>query len=217
MATATQPSPTPSVPDQETSAARPRATTRLERPYRLSVEQYERMGRLGIVGEKERVFLWKGLLVEKMTINPPHAIAVASLTMLLPRLLPEGWHIRQDLPIRLGEDSMPEPDLVVVRGEVRRFLERHPSASDIALVIEVSDTSLAVDRGEVLQEYARAGILVYWIVNIPQRCIEVYTDPTGPSDAPTFRALRTFVPGEAAPIVLDGREVGRVALEDILP
>ncbi len=186
-------------------------------PHRLTVKRYERMVGAGIFGDKSPIFLWHGRLVEKMTKGDPHIFAVLALSKILDRLLPEGWHARPEAPVRVGDDSMPEPDLSVVRGGLRDYLGRKPSVRDTALVIEVADSSLAIDSGDVLRTYAVEGFPVYWIVNIPNRRVEVYGGPSGPSDRPGYRTCRHFGPGERVPVVLDGREVGTVAVDDFLP
>ena len=84
--------------------------------HRLTVDRYERMAAAGIFGEKEPVFLWHGRLVEKMTIGPDHCNAAADLIASLIRLVPDGWHVRVEQPMRIADDSMPEPDVMVVRG-----------------------------------------------------------------------------------------------------
>jgi Uma2 family endonuclease len=186
-------------------------------PHRLTVERFERMVNAGIFGDKSPIFLWHGRLVEKMTKGDPHIFAVVSLTQTLGRLLPEGWHVRPEQPVRVGDDSMPEPDLSIARGRPRDYLGRKPSVPDTALLIEVADSSLAIDSGDVLRTYATQGFTVYWIVNIPKRRVEVYRNPTGPSDRPGYQDCRLFGPGERVPVVLDGREIGEVAVDDFLP
>jgi hypothetical protein len=84
-------------------------------------------------------------------------------------------------------------------------------------VVEVADSSLAIDSGEVLQTYAREAIPVDWIVNLPKRRIEVYTEPSGSAAAPSYRGQRSYGPDDEVPVVLDGREVGRIAVRDVLP
>ncbi len=208
MATVTEPEATP-----EALEALPREYP----PHRLTVERYERMVEAGIFSAKEPIFLWHGRLVEKMTKGDPHIFAVLALSKILDRLLPEGWHTRPGSPVRVGDDSMPEPDLSVVRGRPRDYLGRKPSVPDTALIVEVADSSLAIDSGDVLRTYATQGFPLYWIVNIPRRRVEVYRDPTGPSDRPGYQNCSHFGPGERVPVVLDGREVGLIALDDFLP
>ena len=208
MATVTEPEATP-----EALEALPREYP----PHRLTVERYERMVDAGVFGDKSPIFLWHGRLVEKMTKEYPHVFAVVSLNQLLNRLLAEGWHVRPEQPVRVGDDSMPEPDITVVRGTIRDYRHRAPTVQDTALIIEVADSSLAIDSGDVLRTYATQGFPLYWIVNIPRRRVEVYRDPTGPSDRPGYQNCRHFGPGERVPVVLDGHEVGLIALDDFLP
>ena len=80
----------------------------------------------------------------------------------------------------------------------------------------VADTSLAEDQGEVLETYAAQAIPIYWIVNLRQRRIEVYTDPTGPAGPPFYRSVHHYAADDDVPVVLDGREVGRFLARDVL-
>jgi Uma2 family endonuclease len=146
--------------------------------YRLSVAQYQDMIRVGVLREDEKVELLEGLLVEKMTRNPPHDTALMLVQAALNAQLPSGWLTRIQCAVT-SADSVPEPDVAVVLGPPRRYLRAHPSPADIALVVEISDTSLDFDRTDKLRIYARARIPVYWIVNLPDRCVEVYTQPRG--------------------------------------
>ena len=187
------------------------------RAYRLTRDRYYRMIEAGIFTAKDPVFLWKGQLVTKMTKNPPHITALTLLYARMVRLVPDGWHVRQDQPVELGDESVPEPDLTVVRGGPRDYAVRQAAPRDVGLLVEVADTSLPLDRGEMLQTYAARSIPVYWILNIPGRCVEVYTQPTGPADQPTYGASRAYGPDEEVPVVLDGREVGRITVRDVLP
>ncbi len=169
-------------------------------PHRLTVERYERMVEAGIFGEKEPIFLWHGRLVEKMTIGPDHCNAAADLIAMLIRLIPDGWHVRAEQPVRIADDGMPEPDVMVIRGATRDYKGRIPSAQDVSLVVEVADSSVWADSGAVLETYAAQGIPIYWIVNIPKRRVEVYREPTGPTASPSYRACRQYGPGERVPV-----------------
>jgi len=84
-------------------------------------------------------------------------------------------------------------------------------------VMEVADTSLDQDRGTKKRIYAEAGIVIYWIVNLVDRHVEVYTDPTGPADVPDYRHRRDYDPAEEIPLVLDGAEAGRLPVHELLP
>ena len=122
--------------------------------YRLSVEQYEKMVELGVLKSGERVELIDGLLLEKMPQHPPHATSVEATTEALRAILSEGWVVRDQKPIRLAT-SEPEPDVAVARGS-HRSTRTHPRPADIALLVEVADSSLDVDRSETNAMYARA-------------------------------------------------------------
>lgn len=183
---------------------------------RLTVEQYHAMGEAGILGPEDRVELLEGWLVPKMNKKPPHAVTSELIYAVLARLLPAGWHARAQNPITLTI-SEPEPDIVVVRGGSRDYLKRHPVPSEVAIVIEVADSSLAQDRGLKKRIYAEARIRVYWIVNLVDRIIEVYTDPSGPGEEPDYRQRRDFSSADEIPVMLEGREAGRVPVRDILP
>ena len=186
-------------------------------PYRLTVDRYEAMVAAGVFGSKEPIFLWKGRLVEKMTKGSRHCVALSLLNRLLSRLEPIGYHVRQEQPIRLRDDSMPEPDLAFARGQIRDFTSQSPTANQVAMLIEIADSSLLDDSGEVLEAYAVGSIPVYWIVNIPDRRVEVHTGPSGPAESPSYGDRRYYGKGEVVPVVLDGKEVGRVAVDDVLP
>jgi Uma2 family endonuclease len=186
--------------------------------YRLSVEQYHDMIRKGILKDGDPVEMVEGVLVKKMTKNPPHTFATQALRDLLPALLPSGWFVNDQEPVTT-EDSQPEPDVAVIRGERRHFLveRRHPGPQDTTLVIEVADSSLDFDQTTKLRAYARSRIPVYWIVNLVDRRVQVYTDPTGPAvDPPTYQQRQDFGPADEVPVVLDGHEVTHIAVRDLL-
>jgi Putative restriction endonuclease len=187
------------------------------RPYRIDVAMFDRMIAAGLLPPKNRIFLWNGRLVEKMTKHPPHVFAQNRMVTCFRSFPLQGWFIEQDQPVTLGERSVPEPELKVVRGADEDFRKKRPQSSDIALVVEVSDSSLSLDTRSVLQNYARANIPVYWIVNIPDTRIEVYSDPTGPDRKPAYRSRRDYALEEEVPVILDGQEVGKVAVKDVMP
>lgn len=187
------------------------------RPHRISTALYNRMVELGALGPSDRVFLWQGMLVEKMPKGRPHVFSQNKVGRLLTRLVPDGWFVEQDQPLEVAEGKVPEPDLKVVRGTMERYKTRNPTAADVPLVAEVADASLPDDRGEMLQTYAAAAIPVYWIVNIPGKRIDVYSRPSGPAATPTYEVHESYGPGEEAPVVLDGREVGRIPVGEVLP
>jgi Uma2 family endonuclease len=183
--------------------------------YRISVDQYDRMVELGVLDEHEAVELIGGILVRKMPKKPGHVFATDALRACVESILPPGWHVRKEDPIRIPEHDEPEPDLAVVRGSRRTYRTRHPGPEDVGIVIEVAEKSLARDRGDKLQIYARAGVPVYWIVNLSRRAatIEVYTRPTRSRG---YRNRIDYRVGQEIPVTLDGREAGRVPASEIL-
>lgn len=186
--------------------------------YRMSVEQYHAMIETGILMSGDPIELLEGLLVQKGSKSPAHCFAVQKLYELFTHLLSADWFVNNQEPITTS-DSEPEPDVAVIRGERRYFLEqnRHPGPEETALIIEVAESSLARDRGPKRRIYARAGIPQYWIVNFVDRRIEVYTNPTGPCDNPTYHQQHNFGPEAEVPLTLDGHAIGRIRVADLLP
>jgi Uma2 family endonuclease len=181
--------------------------------YRQTLEQYEATIEAGIVGKRDHVHLIDGLLVSKMTENAPHMTADLLCGEELQRVLPPGWHIRPGKPIQIpGLTGRPEPDRAVVRGTLRGFGLRHPQPSDNAMVVEVSDASPADDR-KLAMLHGLAGIPIYWIVNLVDSQVEVYSRPGSAG----HEALEVLAPGHILSVVPDGVEVGRIPAEDVLP
>jgi Uma2 family endonuclease len=131
-------------------------------------------------------------------------------------LLPSGWHLISQEPITTA-DSEPEPDIGVVRGKRRDYVNRHPQPKDVGLIVEVADTTLARDRGVKKTIYARARIPIYWIINLIDRCVEVYSDPTGPAKKPDCRDRQVLDLKDTVPFILDGEEIGRIRVKALMP
>jgi Uma2 family endonuclease len=182
--------------------------------HRFSVEEYLQLLGAGVLREDAAVELLEGLITPMSPHNPPHNGSVTLTQKALEPILPKGWFIRVQSAI-VTADSMPEPDLAVVRGPYRRYLRRHPKAGDIALVVEISEATLASDRQVKGRIYARARIPAYWIVNLAEECIEVFAKP-GSASAGTYRERRVYGIDEHVPVVVDGKTVGRVAVCEVL-
>jgi len=183
--------------------------------WQLSVEQYHGMFRAGILTEDDPVELLEGWLVPKMIKKPPHSEATELIRRALDRHIPEGWHVRSEQPVTLPT-SEPEPDVMVVRGGVRDYPGRHPGASEVALVVEVADVSLQRDQVLKKRIYAAAGIVAYWLVDLLGRRLEAYCDPSGPAAEPDYRSCRAYGLGDSVPLAIEGREVARIAVADLL-
>jgi Uma2 family endonuclease len=187
-----------------------------ERLYRISVEKYHQLAEHGILGPKDRVVLIRGLLVKQMTKGIPHVTATGLTRTALEKIIPgNNWFLNVQDPIALA-DSEPEPDISAIRGN-RRAMRRIPTANDVGMLVEISDSSLQYDQTTQLELFAEARIPVYWIVNLIDRQIEVYTEPSGPAAPPSNGKKQVFGLEDSVPVVLDGVEVGKVLVRDCLP
>jgi Putative restriction endonuclease len=183
--------------------------------HRFSVAKYHRLTELGVLTEDDNVELLEGYVVQKMARNPPHCNALQRLTTRLFRLALANWQVRIQMAVTLV-DSEPEPDTVLARGNEDAFAHRHPGPSDIGVVIEVSDTSLGIDRSDKGRIYARSNLPVYWIINVVDRQVEVYTDPRPNDPVPAYATRTDYRPGDAVPLILDGQQVARLPVDELL-
>lgn len=156
-----------------------------ERVRRWTVTEYEK---LGDDPAFRRTELIRGLIVNKMSKSPLHSTLTTELYILLLRWLKPGYAARKEEPLRFV-DSMPEPDISVMRGTLHDFGERHPATAE--LVVEVAVSSVAPDR-ENASLYAEAGVVEYWIVLGATERVEVYRRPV----EGVYREQRTYVRGE---------------------
>ena len=192
--------------------------TLFERRYRLTVDQYHRMGEAGILGDDARVELLEGVLVEKMTQGHRHILAAELLELLLHRVVPAGYYASMGKPVSIPDrDSEPEPDAQVLRGSPRDYAGRTHGPADAALVIEVSDTSYSTDRRTKLAIYAAARVPIYLLLDLNGRRLEAFSDPIGEGEAATYQTHRFYGPDDEVPLTLDGREVARFFVRDVLP
>lgn len=146
------------------------------RTRRFTADEVLRMVDAGILAEDEPVELIEGELVVVTPQGPPHASVTTALRDRLVAAYGAGFVVREDKPLIAGESSLPEPDIAVVRGVHRDFGKRHPRGDEALLVIEVARTSLAMDRSKAAT-YARAGVPIYWLLDLDAGRLEVHTDP----------------------------------------
>lgn len=184
--------------------------------WRFSVAHYHEMIRLGILTEDDPVELLEGWIIHKMPKNPPHRAATKLTRSALEKIVPEGWYVDAQEPITLL-DSEPEPDVVIIRGNTRDYLDRHPGSQELALVVEIADSTLERDRTSKKRLYAHAGIPVYWIVNLPEQKLEVYTEPINLAQEPTYQQRQDYSLSDEVSIGIEGREVGCLRVRDLLP
>ena len=183
--------------------------------HRLSVDQYHQMIQQGILTEDDPVELLEGYMVTKMPRSTEHDFAIRAIERRLHRFVPDTFTISSQCAATL-QNSEPEPDFSIARGNESLFRQRHPGPSDTALVIEVSASSLLRDRTDKARIYARAGIPVYWVVNVVDKIIEVYTLPSGPGNAPAYAKRDDYPVGTSVPVVLDGNTVGTIAVAEVM-
>ncbi len=157
----------------------------------ITVDQLHQMIRNGILNDGDPIELIDGLLVRKdrsargenlMGHDSRHALLVKRLLRLL--MVPcesAGFYVQVQLPVTLSDINAPEPDLAVVRGTEEDYADRHPGPSDLALVIEVADSSVGTDRSTKQRLYATARVAQYWLVNLPESQVEVYEQPDSAS------------------------------------
>jgi Uma2 family endonuclease len=175
--------------------------------------EYGDLIRLGLLQEGEKVELLAGRMIVAEPQSSQHALAVRLAQRALERAFGEGWDVRCQLPIALDHASEPEPDVSVVPGSPRDYLEDHPTRP--ALVLEVADWSLRLDRGLKARRYARAGIADYWLVNLPARVLEVRRAPGLDHGRWSYRSLDVLGPEAwVSPLAAAGRDV---RVSDLLP
>jgi Uma2 family endonuclease len=200
----------PDLPDAGTNALSPGIVLRL---HRLTVLQFDQMVANGVIAEDDPVELIEGLLVTKMSRNRPHLVAGKKGLKVLSRIIPPGWHVAKEDPVVVLVWCKPEPDLAIVRGAGADYLDHDVTAADVALVIEIAESSHSIDQNDMARVYSSSRIPTYWIVNLVNRQLEVYTNP-GPNG---YETSQIFTAAHEVTVVIDGREVGRITVAEILP
>jgi Uma2 family endonuclease len=185
-------------------------------PYRLTVRQFEKMIDAGVFRDDDHVELLGGLLVDKMVKHDPHNFAIDMLGAILNDILPPDWIARQEKSVVLGRFWRPEPDIAIARGPRTRYRAKGPRRADLAMLVEVADSTYAKDRGAKWRRYAASGVSVYWIVNLPLRQIEVYSASTGRGKSAGYGDIKTYGPNDEVPLILEGRELGRIKVSEVL-
>lgn len=178
--------------------------------HRFTVDDYYKMAENGVLTEDSRVELIEGEIVDMPPIGPGHSASVDRGGDRLRAILGRRAAIRTQQPLRLGLRSEPQPDLAVVRRRDDFYTSAHPTPADVLLVVEVADTSLAYDRETKGPLYARHGIGEYWILNLPDRQLEVYREPAGDG----YAVVQILKPGDVVqPVAFPGVTV---AVRDLL-
>lgn len=181
--------------------------------HRFTVAEYQRFVQIGAFGADDPIELLEGWVVEKMPKNPPHDGMIDVVLAVLNAVVPAGWYVRVQNTL-VTADSVPEPDLAIVRGAGRDYLRRHPQGSDAALVIEVADSSVGRDR-EKRRLYARAGVPAFWIINVEADCLEVYSDPATVQGE--YRYSKRLVAGDVVQFTISEFGTVELPVAELLP
>jgi Uma2 family endonuclease len=149
------------------------------RRHRITVDEYHRMAERGSFAPDARVELIDGVIIDMPPIGSPHAATGTQLHALLSNAVVDRALVRGQWPLRLGEDSEPEPDVALVRPRDDFYRGRHPTAADTLLVIEISATTLDDDLSTKLHLYARHRIPEYWVVDVVNHRVHLSRRPRG--------------------------------------
>lgn len=183
-------------------------TIKLPAPHRWTRRQYDQMIEAGILGADDRVELIDGEIIEMSPQGSRHATLLYLAAEALRTAYPDGYLARVQLPMVLDPDAEPEPDVAIVEGNARDYLDEHPTTA--ILVVEVSDATLALDRARKARLYVRHQIPEYWILNVEDEALEVYRDPVGE----TYQTKTTLHRGDS---ITPPEATNAIAVADVLP
>jgi Uma2 family endonuclease len=182
--------------------------------WQVSVEKYHQMIQEGSLNDDDPVELLDGFLVTKEKKTPAHTYSTSLTREFLEKYFLSGYFVDKYHPFTTAT-SEPEPDLTVIKGKPRDYLARHPFATEVLLVIEIADTSLNLNRMFKQSIYASAGIPIYWILNLNDRQLEVYTNPV-PNEK-RYEEKTIYDADSLAPVIIDGQEIAQLAVKNLLP
>lgn len=174
-----------------------------------SLERYHAMINTGVFDEDDRFELLFGKIVPMSPIGRFHATCLRKINRYFIKFLGDDYECSPEQPITLSNNSEPEPDYTIARLKENNYLGGHPKSEDILLVVEISDQTLNKDRTVKSTIYAQATLPEYWIINLIERQLEVYTDP----EQAAYLRVAVFKEGEQ----FEHRLLGTVAVSDLLP
>ncbi len=195
------------VTERDQTISTPDAAATPTRLRRWTRAEYYRMAEAGLLGPDEKTELLDGEIWNKVRpVGTRHMAAVRASAEALADAFGPGFEIHYQTPITLSDFSEPAPDVAVVPGTWRDYLDHHPGPSEVRLLVEISDSTLREDRGRKARLYALEGIADYWIVNLVDRCVEVRRDPTpqGYQSLTVLTPEQTITPLEASSPVRAG-------------
>jgi len=173
----------------------------LLRRHRLTVAQYHRMGETGVLPPDARVELIEGEVVDMAPIGTRHGGTVKWLNRTLSEAVGQRAIVAVQDPLRLGDRSEPQPDLMLLKPRADSYRAAHPTAADVLLLIEVSDTTARYDREIKLVLYARHGVAEVWIVDLDHGQLSVHRHP---ADGGYGESSATAQPGVLTALALPG-------------
>ncbi len=180
--------------------------------WHLTVDQYHSMIETGILVSGDPVELLEGVLVQKASKSPLHVFVTRMTLQVLDSMAPAAWFVSSHHPITLA-DSEPEPDTVMIRGDMRDYSARHPGPAEVGLIAEVADATLERDRFLKKRIFASAGVPIYWLIDLINFRLEVYSDP----QSGDYQKCAVYGPDDSVPVTLDGRTVGAISVRSLLP
>lgn len=184
------------------------------RPHRFTREEYYQMADAGLF-QNQRVELIEGEIIDMAPQHNPHYLGISLTAAALQKVFAEGYWVRSQAPLSVGNESEPEPDVAVVKGDMRSYKD-HPTSA--LLVVEVSDSTLAFDRTRKAALYASRGINDYWIINVAQSYVEVMRQPAKDPTSKwgwSYRSITTLRPPQSiAPLA---RPDAQIPVAELLP
>ena len=181
----------------------------------LSVEGYHALLKAGIIQDGDAVELLEGFMVPKMTKGPRHELVRRRIMRRFLAMVPPDFFVDSQGAATLIT-SEPEPDIFVIRGTEEDYADRHAGPAETLIVVEVADSSVRRDRNWKKRIYARAGIPFYWVVNLIDDCIEVFSQPSGDTPKPAYSATTLYRTGNSIPVIIDEKEIGQIPVAAIL-
>ena len=164
---------------------------------RFTLDEYHRLGELGFFYEDDHIELINGEIIEMASKGIAHETSLRKLWKELPKILGDKATLQSQAPITLPPNSEPEPDFAIVQNRADDYLSAHPKPTDVLLVMEVADSSLAYDQDVKIPLYAKAGITDYWIFNLFDNYLEAYSEPYQDNQGRYgYSNKRIFLPNE---------------------
>ncbi|QEH34425.1 hypothetical protein OJF2_29640 [Aquisphaera giovannonii] len=183
---------------ETTTIGQPAAVQAPASPRRIRLADYEAWIEDGSIEEGAPIELFEGRIVRKRAKVRRHSRASVHARRAIERVLPAGWHLGAELPVRMpASEGLPEPDLSVTRGTVDDYKVRDPGPADVALVVEIADTSLAEDRRRAAV-YLAEGYPAYWIIHVRDRRLEVFRRSRRPGPSPRRTRPSSFWTGSSS-------------------